>query len=173
MPKLLVNPSSAAAWEIQLKPGPNRLGRGEANDFTLTDPGVSGSHCEILVAEQSVLIRDLGSTNGTYVNRAPVREAMLREGDRIHLGRVEMIYAGEKAPVPAPARAGAAPAAPPAQPRKPVAARVVAGTAPGPAPAAAPPAGAPKPTVAAAPPTGVPRPTVAATPPANAPRPAA
>jgi predicted component of type VI protein secretion system len=142
MPKLFINPSSPAVWEIQLKPGPNRLGRGAANDFMLTDPAVSGSHCEILVAAQSVVIKDLGSTNGTFVNRAPVREAVLQEGDRIHLGGVEMVYAAEKAAAPAQGGTEAAPARPvsQSQPRKVVVARVVAGPAPGPAVVAPPPA---------------------------------
>jgi predicted component of type VI protein secretion system len=160
MPKLFVNPNSPAAWEIQLKSGVNRLGRGPANDFTLTDPAVSGLHCEIVVAAQSVAIKDLGSTNGTFVNRTAVREAVLQEGDRIHLGEVEMIYAAEHAAAPAPARTQAAPVRPgtpasagspaspvqaktqavrlPPPPGKPIVARVVANPASG--PAAAPPA---------------------------------
>jgi len=139
MPKLLVNPSSPVVWEIQLKPGPNRLGRGEANDFTLTDPAVSGSHCEIRVTAQSVVIKDLGSTNGTFVNRALVREALLHEGDRIHLGAVEMIFAAEKAAAPTQAKTEALPVPPPSQPRKVVVARVVAGPASAPAVVAPPP----------------------------------
>ncbi|MGO8675199.1 MAG: FHA domain-containing protein [Limisphaerales bacterium] len=130
MPKLFINPSSPAVWEIQLKPGPNRLGRGAANDFTLSDPSVSGTHCEILVGGQSVVIKDLGSTNGTFVNRASVREAVLREGDRIHVGGVEMVYAAENAAALAQAGAGAVPVRPPPQPQK-VVARVVGGPAAG------------------------------------------
>jgi hypothetical protein len=92
MAKLVVNPGSTAAWEIQLKPGPNFLGRGFANDFKIDDPSVSGSHCQILVDQANILIKDLGSTNGTYVNRAPVREATLQPGQTIHLGGVELLF---------------------------------------------------------------------------------
>jgi pSer/pThr/pTyr-binding forkhead associated (FHA) protein len=139
MPKLFVNPSSSAAWEIHLKAGVNRLGRGATNDFLLTEPSVSGCHCEILVTGQLVVIRDLGSTNGTFVNRTLVREAALREGDRIHLGAVELIYAAETAAVPARARAEAAPARPAPPSAKVLVARVVPGPASG-APGAAQPA---------------------------------
>jgi predicted component of type VI protein secretion system len=139
MPKLLVNPDSSGVWEIELNLGVNRLGRGAANDFKLAEPSVSRSHCEILVAEQSVAIKDLGSTNGTFVNGALVRDAALKEGDRIRLGGLEMLYAAEKAAALAKAKTGAATVRLPPPPGKALAARVVASPAPGP-PAAAPPA---------------------------------
>ncbi|HEY5912845.1 MAG TPA: FHA domain-containing protein [Verrucomicrobiae bacterium] len=91
-PRLVVNPGSPAAWEIQLKPGDNFIGRGFSNDVKLTDPSVSGSHCQITVSEGSVVLKDLGSTNGTFVNRLPVREAVLQTGQTVHLGGVEMMF---------------------------------------------------------------------------------
>ncbi|HXP62401.1 MAG TPA: FHA domain-containing protein [Dongiaceae bacterium] len=135
MPKLFVNPNSPGAWEIHLKSGVNRLGRGAANDFTLTDPTVSGSHCEIVVAAQSVAIKDLGSTNGTVVNRAPVVEAVLHEGDRIQLGGVELVYAAEGAAAPTPAKTQAAPvrAGTPASPAAVASAKAPAGSPASPA----------------------------------------
>ncbi|MGA2656818.1 MAG: FHA domain-containing protein [Verrucomicrobiota bacterium] len=160
MPKLLVNPSAPAVWEIQLNAGVNRLGRGAANDFKLAEPTVSGSHCEIVVTEQSVVIKDLGSTNGTFVNRALVREAALREGDRIHLGGLEMIYAAENAAALTKDKPQAATVRLPPPPGKVFAARVVATPASAPA-VVAPPAAAPRPVavVAAPPPAPVVIPT--------------
>src|SRR6266487_1157107 len=104
--RLLVNPGTPQAWEIQLKPGQNRLGRADQNDFQVNHPSVSGSHCEIVVSSAGVLLKDLGSTNGTYVNRAPVHEALLQTGQHLHLGGVEMLFeatapAGTSAPVAA------------------------------------------------------------------------
>jgi pSer/pThr/pTyr-binding forkhead associated (FHA) protein len=95
MPRLLINPGTPSTWEIQLRPGSNSLGRGAANDFTIDHPSVSGSHCQIVLENGSALIRDLGSTNGTYVNRAPVKEAPLQGGQTIHLGGVEIMYQGD------------------------------------------------------------------------------
>ena len=92
MSRLLVKPGSGAAWEIQLKPGINLLGRGFANDFKIDDPSVSSSHCQIVIQDGTVTIKDLGSTNGTYVNRAPVKEATLQPGQTVHLGGLEMHY---------------------------------------------------------------------------------
>jgi pSer/pThr/pTyr-binding forkhead associated (FHA) protein len=113
MARLVINPGSPAAWEVQLKPGANSLGRGPANDFQITDPSVSGSHCQIMLSGGSAVISDLGSTNGTFVNRAPVKEAALQTGQTIHLGSVELAFYGD-GPV---AVAGLAQAAPPGAPR--------------------------------------------------------
>jgi hypothetical protein len=92
MPRLVVNQGSPGAWEIELKPGANSLGRGFSNDFKINDPSVSGSHCEIVVGDHGAVIKDLGSTNGTYVNRAKIEQAPLQSGQTVHLGGVEMRY---------------------------------------------------------------------------------
>jgi len=92
MPKLLINPGSAAAREILLKEGSNSFGRGSTNDVKLEDPSVSGTHCQILVDHGQVIIKDLGSTNGTFVNRTPVKETTLQGGQTVHLGGVEMLF---------------------------------------------------------------------------------
>jgi len=166
MARLVVNPGSPSAWEIQLKPGDNFVGRGFANDFKIPDPSVSGSHCQIVVTDKSAVIKDLGSTNGTYVNRAPVRESVLQTGQTVHLGSVEMVYYSDAAggatatqpPQPVrvtavPARAAAVSAAP---------ARVAVAV-----PAAArstiqvPPPRAAQPAAVAAPPVAVPPPVAA------------
>jgi hypothetical protein len=107
MARLVVQPGSPAAWEIQLKTGTNSFGRGPANDVTLDDPSVSGSHCQIVVDNTKAVIIDLGSTNGTYVNRARVREATLQPGQKIHLGGLEMMFHSD-----APSSAGAEQSAP-------------------------------------------------------------
>ena len=66
-----------------------------ANDFQITEASVSGTHCQILLDNGKAVIRDLGSTNGTFVNRAPVKEAVLQPGQTIHLGSVEMAFYGD------------------------------------------------------------------------------
>src|ERR1017187_9854246 len=69
MARLVVQPGSPAAWEIQLKAGKNSFGRGPDNDVALDDPSVSGTHCQVVVEGGQFVIIDLGSTNGTFVNR--------------------------------------------------------------------------------------------------------
>jgi len=111
MARLVVQPGSPAAWEIQLKAGTNSFGRGPDNDFALDDPSVSGTHCQVVVEGDQVVIIDLGSTNGTFVNRTRVRQAVLQPGQTIHLGGLEMRFHAD-----APARARTAPSVPAAPP---------------------------------------------------------
>jgi pSer/pThr/pTyr-binding forkhead associated (FHA) protein len=84
--RLLVNPGTPQAWEILLKSGQNRLGRADQNDFQVNHPSVSGSHCEIVVSSAGVLLKDLGSTNGTYVNNRRIDRHELVDNDFIKFG---------------------------------------------------------------------------------------
>jgi len=92
MARLVINPGTPQAWEIQLKPGLNFLGRGPSNDFKIEDGSVSGSHCQIIVENGAATIKDMGSTNGTFVNRAKVMESRLESGQPLRLGSVDMIF---------------------------------------------------------------------------------
>ncbi len=96
MPRLVVNPQSGSSWEIQLRPGANLIGRSLTNHFQITDPSVSGTHCEIQVNDGTVQIKDLGSTNGTFVNRLPVTEAVLQPGASVRLGEIELLFCADE-----------------------------------------------------------------------------
>ncbi len=63
-----------------------RIGRQSDNDLVVADPGVSRHHAEVINESGTCTLRDLGSTNGTYVNGSVVHEHALRDGDRISLG---------------------------------------------------------------------------------------
>lgn len=99
MARLIINPCTPQARHILLKPGVNRLGRNEGNDFTIDDASVSGSHCELIVSEAGARLRDVGSTNGTFVNGTPVTEADLQTGQLIQLGGVQLVFETDGAPV--------------------------------------------------------------------------
>lgn len=75
---------------LDLHPGPNRLGRDPTNDIRILDPSVSGFHGEILVSPDSVLVRDLGSTNGTYIDQDLIQERHLKIGQTLQVGAVRM-----------------------------------------------------------------------------------
>ncbi len=68
-----------------------RIGRGTDSDLRIDDAGVSRSHAEILLGRE-VLLRDLGSTNGTYVNGVQVGETVLHDGDVLRLGGTAITY---------------------------------------------------------------------------------
>src|SRR5436309_9463626 len=75
---------------FELEPGFNTLGRNPTNDFRLHDVTVSSFHCEIVVSEDSVLVRDLGSTNGTYIEGQQIQEAPLQPGQILRLGSADL-----------------------------------------------------------------------------------
>lgn len=108
MARLIVNPGSEGAWEIPLRQGVNSLGRGAHNHFQINEPSVSTSHCHVIVHDSDVLIRDLGSTNGTFVNQEPVKEVHLQPGQKLRLGAVELLLEPDAPPSP-PAAAAPAP----------------------------------------------------------------
>ncbi len=76
---------------IELKPGVNRFGRNSGNDHLILHPAVSECHCELVVNDDSVLVRDLGSTNGTYIDRQPVSESAIVCGQTLSIGPLEMV----------------------------------------------------------------------------------
>ena len=72
------------------------LGRDEAADIVLDDPGVSRRHSEIRVTTDGphlvTSIRDLSSTNGTFVNGERITSVRLEDGDRLTLGRTSATF---------------------------------------------------------------------------------
>jgi hypothetical protein len=69
------------------------IGRSRGCDIVLEDPGVSRRHAEIRPTEEGWMIRDLGSTNGIYLNRSPIDgPTELRSGDHIELGETEIVF---------------------------------------------------------------------------------
>ena len=65
------------------------VGRDKAAGLRIPVPSVSRRHCEFFVEDESVLvIRDLGSSNGTFVNRERIEEAELDSGDLVSIGSV-------------------------------------------------------------------------------------
>ncbi len=86
--------------------GPRRLTLGRATDCSvvLPDPAVSAHHAAITRTPSGYSLTDLGSKNGTWVNRRPVREYLLRPGDVIRIGDTELIFrpAGTQKPFSSP-----------------------------------------------------------------------
>jgi hypothetical protein len=66
------------------------IGRVEDNSLHIADPSVSSHHCELLLRGGEVLVRDLNSTNGTYIGGEKVSESTLKPGQILRLGQVEM-----------------------------------------------------------------------------------
>jgi hypothetical protein len=76
------------------------LGRDNTADIILDDPGISRQHTEIRVTSDGphlvTNIRDLGSTNGTFVNGERITSQRLADGDRVNVGRTVLIFRAER-----------------------------------------------------------------------------
>ena len=73
-----------------LKVEKTAVGRVEDNQFQIAEPSVSSHHCEVLLQGNDVVVRDLNSTNGTFINGEKITEAPLKPGQILRLGQVEI-----------------------------------------------------------------------------------
>jgi len=78
--------------EVQLHGQEVTLGRARDNDVILDDPRISRYHARIVQRYGQFVLQDLGSTYGTALNGQMVQECVLRHGDRLSLGGVELFF---------------------------------------------------------------------------------
>jgi hypothetical protein len=98
MARLILNAGTPQAREFALKDGLTSIGRGEANDLTISEPSVSTSHCQIIKSEGCIQLRDLGSTNGTFINGARVSEFELTASQPIQFGAIHVMFEADAPP---------------------------------------------------------------------------
>ena len=67
-------------------------GRSPDSEIFLDDVTVSRRHAEVTRAAQGFLVRDLGSLNGTYVNRERIEELLLADGDEVQIGKYRLVF---------------------------------------------------------------------------------
>ncbi len=91
MARLLIKMEGFENRSLNLRIGPNKIGRNPDCDFHIQHATVSSVHCELILSAEGVFIHDCGSTNGTFVDRESVKEAQLRAGQTVHLGEVELV----------------------------------------------------------------------------------
>ncbi len=84
--RLVVVEGPEAGGRLEIASERVTIGRSLICDLVLTDPSVSGTHCEIVASEAGFLLRDLGSGIGTSVGGVRVREAWLEPGAALKLG---------------------------------------------------------------------------------------
>jgi len=81
--KLKVIKGSQLGQSFQLKTGENIVGRVPTCDVVLAATGVSKQHAKIEVQDDKCVLTDLGSSNGTFVNGAKIKNKIIKIGDRI------------------------------------------------------------------------------------------
>lgn len=72
--------------------GATRIGRSEESEIVLVDPSVSRAHAIVEIDAAQAVVRDLGSTNGTFVNGRRVSVETLRDGDELLFGNTRMRF---------------------------------------------------------------------------------
>ena len=72
-----------------------RIGRKSGNDLVLADEKTSGVHCEIAPEGDRLVLKDLGSTNGTFLDGKRITEVVLTPGDVVTVGRLRVQFRDE------------------------------------------------------------------------------
>ena len=88
MARLFIQTDGTTASPRELNWGITRIGRGADNDIVVNHASVSHHHCEFELGLDFLFVRDCGSTNGTFVNDQPVKEAPLETGQTLRFGQV-------------------------------------------------------------------------------------
>ena len=92
---------------VEVTKSPFVMGRGDSCDFTLDDKRASGKHAQIHLSKSKYYVEDLNSTNGTAINKKPIRRAILKTGYVLLVGshsfRVHLPESAGTASAPAPA----------------------------------------------------------------------
>ena len=113
MAKLVILNQGMTGRTFDLQIERTTVGRVEDNTFQIADASVSSHHAEILLRGSDIVIRDLNSTNGTFINNEKISEVALKSGQTLRFGQVELkIDDGQPASAPAPVSAAPAAAAP-------------------------------------------------------------
>lgn len=98
-PKLTIDRPDLPPIVCELVQEYTHAGRAPGNEICLHYPSVSSRHCVFIMNGADIILRDLNSSNGTFVNDHPVNETVLRPGDQIQIGVVQMKFeAGIKRP---------------------------------------------------------------------------
>ncbi len=114
MAKLVILNQGMTGKTFELNVERTTVGRVEDNTFQIADPSVSSHHAEILLRGTELVIKDLNSTNGSFINGDKITESMLKPGQILRLGQVELRI-DDGSPVVASAPSSAAPAPAPAK----------------------------------------------------------
>ncbi|MCI0361526.1 MAG: FHA domain-containing protein [Planctomycetaceae bacterium] len=109
--KLVCQDSLASPREIVIDSFPCDLGRGVDVTVRIDDRWLSRRHCRLELSEGVIVVRDLGSRHGTFVNGQCITESKLLPGDRLSLGLTHLVAEYELSATDSTLAAAAAPSA--------------------------------------------------------------
>jgi len=90
MARLVIISKSVTAAPLELSGAWATIGRADGNTWQVVETSVSGRHCEVRLQGEDLAVRDLLSTNGTFIDGKKISEATLKPGQVLRLGDVEM-----------------------------------------------------------------------------------
>ena len=96
MPRLVLLTEGFTGRSFELKSERSTVGRLEDNTFQIPAPSVSSHHCELIVSDDTLTIKDLDSTNGSYVNGEQISEATIKLGEIVRFGAIEARFEESK-----------------------------------------------------------------------------
>jgi hypothetical protein len=92
-PALVVRSGGGMAGQVfQPQEGTTLIGRSPECEIFLDDVTVSRRHAELQRADDTFTIRDLGSLNGTYVNRRRIESTVLEDDDEVQIGKYRLTF---------------------------------------------------------------------------------
>jgi pSer/pThr/pTyr-binding forkhead associated (FHA) protein len=91
MSRLVLKFANAELKEVPLGARPVTIGRAPDNDIQVDNLAVSNYHARVYVEAGSLVLEDLNSLNGSFLNEMRVERAMLKDGDRIQVGKHEIV----------------------------------------------------------------------------------
>lgn len=95
MPKMIVSIDGVVLKEVQLTKDRTTVGRRPYNDVVIDNLAVSGEHAVLEMNANEVVLEDLNSTNGTFVNGKTVKRQQLHNGDSIEVGKYKIKFVNE------------------------------------------------------------------------------
>jgi pSer/pThr/pTyr-binding forkhead associated (FHA) protein len=100
MARLVLLSEGLTGQTYDLKSEKTTVGRLPDNAFQIPEASVSSHHCEITLRGSEIFVRDLGSTNGTFINGEKVTEGTVKPGQILRLGMVDMrLETGDAQPI--------------------------------------------------------------------------
>ncbi len=95
MPKIIIMMDGVGSREVRLTKERTTLGRRPYNDIVIEHLAVSGEHAVFSMQSNEVVIEDLNSTNGTFVNGKAVKRQLLLHGDILEIGKYKVRFESE------------------------------------------------------------------------------
>ncbi|MEZ4299801.1 MAG: FHA domain-containing protein, partial [Polyangiaceae bacterium] len=89
--RVRVTPPAGEAFDVEMGVHPLVVGQSAECDVVLADTFVSRQHCRIALTPEGLLVRDLGSRNGTFVGDVRVIEALIEPGAKVVVGETSLV----------------------------------------------------------------------------------